>query len=103
MSGCDHPPPAARTPEQEETLRAFYSYLAHTEGLTVEFLGGAIQGFVLREHVDECHPDQVEEAITKQLEPMPEGDKRRGYEAGYRFNEGRKQGHMQAETKGAEP
>lgn len=102
MSTCNHPPPAAKTLEQIERdsprLAAFYRYLAHTEGLTVEFMMGAFQGYVAREHVDECHPNEVEDAFDKWMGQMTEGDKRSGWIAGYRFNEGRDR-DMQA-TKG---
>lgn len=104
MSECNHPPPAAKTLEQialeQPVLAAFYRYLARTEGLTVEFMVGAFQGYTAREHVDECHPGEVEDAFDKWMEQMTEGPKRSGWIAGYRFKEGREQAHMQAETKG---
>jgi hypothetical protein len=93
VSGCEHPPPPAKTPEQEEVLmlgtRRLYRYLADTEGLSVEFVAGVLMGYMAREHVDECHPGEVELALSKWLETMAEGERRDGWVAGYRFNESR--------------
>lgn len=93
MSGCDHPPPPAKTPEEEEIAKAktyrLYKYLAHTEGLTVEFIAGVFMGYTAREHVDECHAGEVELAFSKWMETMAEGERRDGWVAGYRFNESR--------------
>jgi hypothetical protein len=93
VSGCEHPPPPAKTPEEEEIAKAkthrLYKYLAHTEGLTVDFIAGVFMGYSAREHVDECHPGEVELALSKWLETMEEGERRDGWVAGYRFNESR--------------
>jgi hypothetical protein len=73
-----------------ELERAFFAYLLTLTRSQLSSCGlaEAFYGFVLREHVDECHPNDVEEAFRRHSATYTDDGRREGFRLGYRFKEG---------------
>jgi hypothetical protein len=83
---CDTKPEPS--PEQAaQRVALCRRLLEDSKNISAAFIAGAVMGHSLREHVDECHPGQVEEAFEKITALQPEGDWRAGWIVGYRFVE----------------
>jgi hypothetical protein len=58
-TACGHAPVSAELDAAEES--AFMHQLVRREPFDAQFAVGALYGRTVRQHADECHPDQVDQ------------------------------------------